>query len=196
MFYYLYEIKNNINGKIYVGVHKAKSLDDGYMGSGKVIADAIKKYGIEHFTKTILEQFATSEEMYAREQEVVDEEFLLREDVYNLRRGGLGGFDYMNSNPDIKKKRTESIRNNLAIGEKNSVYGKVWITNGTDSTMIFPEDAIPDGWKLGRAISESQKTRVASFRTGTVRITNGVQNKYAKQSDPIPEGWRLGWKKN
>jgi hypothetical protein len=34
--------------------------------------------------------------MYAREKEVVTDEFLLREDTYNLRRGGNGGFDYIN----------------------------------------------------------------------------------------------------
>ena len=98
MFYYLYEIRNNLNGKIYVGVHKTKDLDDGYMGSGKIICSAIQKHGRENFTKVILETFETSEAMYAREAEIVTEEFLARDDVYNLRRGGHGGFDYINSN--------------------------------------------------------------------------------------------------
>jgi group I intron endonuclease len=95
-YYYLYEIKNTVNGKIYVGVHKTKSLNDGYMGSGKVIAKAIEKYGIENFTKTILETFDNPAAMYAREKEVVNDDFLRRADVYNLRRGGTGGFDYIN----------------------------------------------------------------------------------------------------
>ena len=93
--FYLYEIKNNLNGKIYVGVHKTKNLDDGYMGSGKLIGRAIEKYGLENFTKTILEKFDDAESMYAREKEYVNEDFLMREDVYNLRRGGHGGFDYL-----------------------------------------------------------------------------------------------------
>ena len=98
MHYYLYEIKNNLNGKIYVGVHKAKSMDDGYMGSGKILKSAIAKHGEENFTKTILETFDSLEAMYAREKEVVNEEFLARDDVYNLRRGGFGGFDHINQN--------------------------------------------------------------------------------------------------
>lgn len=96
-YYILYQITNNLNGKIYVGVHKTNNLDDGYMGSGKVIRSAIAKYGIENFTKDILEQFEDAAAMYAREKEVVTDEFLLREDTYNLRRGGTGGFDYLNT---------------------------------------------------------------------------------------------------
>ena len=107
MHYYLYEIRNNIDGKIYIGVHKTKVLDDGYMGSGKIIKSAIEKHGIQNFTKTILEFFETQEEMFVKEKEIVNEEFLLREDTYNLRRGGDGGFDYINSD---KSKEYYEIR--------------------------------------------------------------------------------------
>ena len=125
MHYYLYEIRNNLNGKIYVGVHKAKSLDDGYMGSGKIIRRAIMKHGISNFSKVILETFENAKAMYAREKEVVTEEFLARDDVYNLRRGGHGGFEYINKNglygfsdPTIARKGRASANERLQI-----IYG-------------------------------------------------------------------------
>jgi hypothetical protein len=96
MFFCLYETKNTITGDIYVGVHKTSNLNDDYLGSGKVIRAAIKKYGSQNFIKTILATFDTPEEMYAKEAEIVTDEFLARPDTYNIRRGGSGGFDFIN----------------------------------------------------------------------------------------------------
>ena len=113
MHYYLYEIRNNLNGKIYIGVHRTTNLNDGYMGSGKIIKNAIEKYGVENFSKTILEFFNNEDEMYQREKEVVTDEFLIQDHVYNLRRGGNGGFDYINSSGIKKfhgKKHTEESK--------------------------------------------------------------------------------------
>jgi hypothetical protein len=93
MFYYLYEIKNHTNDKIYRGVHKTEKIDDGYMGSGAAICKAIRLEGIDNFSKIILETFENSDDMYAREREVVNKEFLSRPDVYNIQPDGGGGWN-------------------------------------------------------------------------------------------------------
>lgn len=98
MFYTVYKITNIINNNIYVGVHKTKNIDDNYMGSGKIICKAINKHGIENFKKEILHFLDSEEEMYLKEKEIVNAEFLSRKDVYNLNEGGLGGWTYINTN--------------------------------------------------------------------------------------------------
>jgi hypothetical protein len=64
MFYLIYKITNNINNKIYVGSHKTKNKNDSYMGSGKYLKRAIKKYGLENFTKEILFEYNNPKEMF------------------------------------------------------------------------------------------------------------------------------------
>jgi group I intron endonuclease len=115
MFYYLYKITNLVNNRFYIGVHKTKNIEDGYMGSGKILRQAIEKYGIENFQKEILEYFSDSKSMLKREKEIVTEEFLSRSDVYNLRKGGDGGFDFITKNklnltPEALQKRGRSIK--------------------------------------------------------------------------------------
>ena len=110
MYFYLYKTVNRLNGHFYIGVHKTNNLDDGYMGSGVVIKNAINKHGKDNFYTQILELFGDAESMYQREAEIVTEEFLARDDVYNLRRGGRGGFDHISFTPEIISRRNEAIK--------------------------------------------------------------------------------------
>ena len=214
MHYYLYEIRNNIDGKIYIGVHKTKVLDDGYMGSGKIIKSAIEKHGIQNFTKTILEFFETQEEMFVKEKEIVNEEFLLREDTYNLRRGGDGGFDYINSD---KSKEYYEIRKNAAI-IRNLKYGFAYaewnkkVTKEQRSLMLLDSvskmqdlGTYKNEAFLGKLHTEETKQRIGKKNSinqsgpknsqfGSMWVTNGIENKKIKLLDPIPSGWVKGRK--
>ena len=97
MNYTIYKVTNKMNSKIYIGSHKTRNLNDGYMGSGKYVTRAIEKHGIDNFVKEILFVFDTPELMYAKEAELVDKEFLTEANTYNLKVGGFGGWDYVNA---------------------------------------------------------------------------------------------------
>lgn len=55
MYHFIYKTTNQIDGKVYVGLHSTGSLDDKYLGSGVYLKRAIKKYGVQNFTREILE---------------------------------------------------------------------------------------------------------------------------------------------
>lgn len=85
----VYQITNTIDGKIYIGCHQTDDIDDGYMGSGTYLKRAMNKHGGENFNRIILENFDTSDEMFEKEKELANEEFVKRKDTYNIQVGGL-----------------------------------------------------------------------------------------------------------
>lgn len=88
-YYIIYETKNLINGKLYRGCHQTENLRDGYLGSGIFFLKALQKYGKENFERKILKFCETIEEMIYYESVFIDEEWVNREDTYNLQTGGL-----------------------------------------------------------------------------------------------------------
>lgn len=96
---FIYKTTNQVNGKIYIGQHSTNNLNDNYIGSGKLITKAIKKYGASNFKFQIL-QFASSyEELDQLEVTLISELATLDESIgYNLHRGGLGGNVYKKVN--------------------------------------------------------------------------------------------------
>ena len=107
--YIIYKITNKINGNFYVGMHQTNNLDDGYMGSGVAIKTAIKKYGSENFVKEILYDFSSFDEMNAKEAQIINEDFIARQDTYNLSVGGTYGWEncnkYFKNNPEKNQLR-------------------------------------------------------------------------------------------
>ena len=61
----IYEIKNLINGKKYIG--KDSKNNPNYLGSGKYLKLAIKKYGKHNFIKEILFETDDFEKLKAKE---------------------------------------------------------------------------------------------------------------------------------
>lgn len=115
IYYLIYKITNLVNNKIYIGAHKTMNKNDGYMGSGKLLKRAQRKYGLLNFSKEILFELSSEEEMYEKEKALVDNEFVLREDTYNLKIGGEGGWDHINLNGNVMKgkRRSDEFKNKV-----------------------------------------------------------------------------------
>ena len=79
-------------------MHSTNDLEDGYIGSGKILWRYIKKYGRENFAFEILEQHPNRDELKKREKELVNEETLKDNLCLNLKIGGEGGWNESHHN--------------------------------------------------------------------------------------------------
>jgi len=88
MYYLIYEITNLVNGKNYIGQHITENIDDGYMGGGVAVRNAIKKYGVKSFKKEILLYAKNEAALNFFEKCLVTPEFIELKTNYNLKEGG------------------------------------------------------------------------------------------------------------
>jgi len=122
MRYTVYRTTNLATAKIYIGVHKTLDPNDAYLGSGSTMLSAIAKYGRSQFSKEILFDFETSEEAYAKEAELVTEDFVARDDNYNIKLGG--GSLSRHSKATRAKMSKAKLGNKNSLGHRHSVESK------------------------------------------------------------------------
>lgn len=167
--YLIYKITNKINGKFYIGKHKTDDLNDGYMGSGILIKKAIKKYGVENFTKEILFDVYGPDLMDFLEEAIVDEAFIARPDTYNMAPGGQGGAVCgKHLSEEHRKKVSEANK-----GKRRSEEAKRKVSEAMKGKKNRLGTRQSDEWKrnmseaqIGRRHSEETKRKMSEAHKG------------------------------
>jgi hypothetical protein len=204
-YFTVYKITNKLNGKIYIGCHKTNDLNDGYMGSGNLLKRAQSKYGIENFTKDYIHIFDNSNDMFNAESRLVNEDFINRDDTYNIKEGGKGGFEYINnSGLNLYGKNgtsgygLENLNRKGFIGSREEMSEKLkeyYMTH--DGTFKGRAHTDETKQRIGKANSKHQTGKGNSqYDTMWIHNLELKQSKKISKHDPIPRGWLKGRKLN
>jgi hypothetical protein len=197
-YHYIYKTTCKVTGKFYVGMHSTDDLDDGYLGSGKILGYSRHKYGDENHVREILEMLPSREALKAREKEIVNEELLADPLNINLKYGGDGGWDHVHGKPlsdDHKKKIGAASRARIISdsGRKNLSHSMRGNKNSLNSARF-----------TGKKHSEETKQKMrkpknvgeANSQFGTCWVTNGTPIKIKKEQldEYLLNGYRRGRK--
>lgn len=141
---FVYITENILNGKKYIGMHR-KGEQDSYLGSGKLLIKAIKKYGKENFKQTILDYANNEEELIELEKKIIlEHNAVFSDDYYNIIPGG--------SVP-------------ILFGEQNGFYGKTH-SEKTKQKMssIHKNKLITEDQKQNISVTLKEKWKDSAFR--------------------------------
>lgn len=222
MYHIVYKTTNKLNGKIYVGYHKCDDLNDEYIGSGSLLKRAIEKYGSDNFIREIVATFDNSVDAFALEAEIVNSDFVARDDTYNLKVGGRGGFDFINANGMTNNSGQNVLANNTFHEYiKNDVSAREEWGKSISEGLRNMSDAKKKEWadksrkhcveteshlrlQTPEATIKRQKTfKETEHQKGDTNSQYGTmwiyslelkQNKKIPKDAPIPDGWCVGRK--
>ena len=176
MHYILYKTTNLLNEKYYIGVHETKDLNDGYLGSGVALFNAVRKYGKENFSREILETFNNSIDMYNREKVILTSEIINDPLCYNIAYGGTGGSMKQNQKPfngphTEETKLLISEKAKARIGEKNGMYGK---THSDETKKLLAK--ITRERFLGKSKTDKHKKKIAESLMQKYKVIDASEN--------------------
>ena len=175
MIIYNYVTTNLKNNKKYIGMHRTDDVDDGYLGSGRLIIRAIKKYGKENFIREVLCFCKSKEEAFKNEAMFIKEyKTLSSEGGYNISL--TGGTECKGKHSEESKKKMSEARSGIIPsdetrlkwsesrrGEGNSMYGR--------SGELSPN--------YGKTFSEEHRRKISEAATGRVH-TEETREKLSK----------------
>lgn len=160
---YTYYTHNNLNGKGYVGIRKGNPKLS-YLGSGKALKLAIKKYGKENFSKTILGEFEDrSEASYWEGFYIKLYKTMIHENGYNIHpRGGIengGSFKHTKETKEKIRQSIYKIKDSKDYLNKLSESGKNAWQKKTRREKIIK--TLPEEWKknISKGVSGIKHTK-------------------------------------
>lgn len=149
----LYKITNNLNDRYYIGIHSTDNLNDNYMGSGKLLNEAYKKYGKSNFKFEILNYCKNRQELVQLEKKIVNELFIKDNQTYNISLGGEGS-NLIGNQYQKGKIRTIEHKMNLS----KSLKGRSSPRKGIKINK--------PAWNSGMKMSEESRKKMSENRKG------------------------------
>lgn len=182
---------------------------------GSRIIAAIKKYGIENFSKEILKFFDSRLEMFEYEHLIVNEEILKDPQCYNLVIGGIGNSQIENLSNGVlilsddgktwknisKEKYYKNKENYITIGKNKIVVkdnlGKIYHVDKTDERYLSGD--LVSIWN-GKRHREDSKEKIRKTMTPKdsknprVWVSKDGKFKYLRK-ELLEEYLNNGWEK-
>ena len=205
-YHYIYKTVCKITNKYYIGMHSTDNLEDGYIGSGKILWRSINKYGKDAHTKEILEFCNSRRDLRNREAEIVNLNEIAKDGCMNIQPGGGGGL----SSPEHAEKFHKAgvkatnikmwVENRETHSLRLSLQSKKRLEDPEYRKKIFKNL----NWE-GRSHSEETKSKLRKSKNvgesnpsfGTCWITKSGINKKIKKEDLnlfVENGWHKGRK--
>jgi group I intron endonuclease len=171
MFGFIYITTNLVNQKRYLGRCRYGKRDwETYLGSGKAIKRAIKKYGNENFSRVILIECSTKELLIEKEKELISQYNCVDDAAwYNISPDShtTRGFAGKRHSEETKQKMRDSYKKpviseqgKLNIAKSNSERIKLY--NATRDYSILAEK------RRGLKFSDEWRANISAARRRTV----------------------------
>lgn len=170
----IYKTTNLINNKIYIG--QDKNNDPDYLGSGNLIKKAIKKYGKENFSKEILCECNTIDELNDKERFYINEYSSMNKKIgYNIAVGGTNGVMLNRKHSEetkkkmsissLGKKKSENHCKNLSLSLKGRIMPVEERKRRSEQSPLKGQKKCPLSSETKQKISNSKKGRHPSKET-------------------------------
>ena len=207
MRYIIYKIVNQVNGRYYIGRHATKNINDSYMGSGKAILNAIKKYGIESFTKEILAEASSREELWELEKQIVNDQIVNDPLSYNMAYGGKSYLDGLKKYDVNKFRKHQSDAGKIGgvavFKSKTPEQLKAWHAAGgrasakkqksTGFHPFYTGEAAKAGGKAIKGMSELWKPGATATNKNQKEYKKGDCKRVRIESDEYQILLNQGW---
>ena len=187
MYGYIYKTTNLINGKIYIGQKKRFEFTEDYKGSGKILWNAINKYGWDNFKVELLVECNSQEELNNEEKRLILKFDSTNRSVgYNISLGGQNPVLVGENNPLYGRHRSKETKEKISKSKTGVKRSSEQVAQMSLTTKKLYENE-----EYVQKRSEIMK----NMSTGRKWIHKGTENKFVTSEDfekYINEGWIEG----